>query len=176
MARSFTRGRGRLGASRKTLWAGFGGSNTNLAAGAATIINSANAALLLLRPFTIVRTRLVWNVRSDQAAVTENYAAAIGLAVVSDQAVAVGVTAVPTPVTDVGSDLFLMWSAAISQFNFLSSVGFHPASGVMSEIDSKAMRKVDDDQDIVLVVEDEPTIGTDGVNVAVFGRLFIKLH
>jgi len=39
-------------------------------------------------------------VRSDQFVATEGYEIAIGMAVVSDQALAIGVTAVPTPFTD----------------------------------------------------------------------------
>jgi len=38
------------------------------------------------------------------------------------------------------------------------------------------MRRVNDDQDIALVIEDEPSIGTDGVNVALFGRFLLKFH
>ena len=47
-------------------------------------------------------------VESDQSAATELFIGNLGLAVVSDQATAVGVTAVPTPATDRGSDLWFL--------------------------------------------------------------------
>ena len=156
---------------RETLWLGIAPTNTNLAASAAALVSSLNAAALALRPFTIVRTHLSWNVRTDQEAASEFYAAAVGIAVVSDQASTVGVTAVPTPVTDIDSDMFFLWDAMFGRF--VISQG---TDGIFARVDSKAMRKVNGDQDIVFVIEDEAVIGTDGVNVTMMGRMLVKLH
>ncbi len=81
---------------RETLWVGITESVTTLAsANSAFLINSGNAALLALRPFTIVRTLGYFATRSDQTGASENYDAALGISVVSDQALAIGITAVP---------------------------------------------------------------------------------
>jgi len=176
MARKFTRSRGRLGAQRReSLWVGLTPTNTGLAAGGATLILTASSTLLALRPFTIIRTHITWHVASDQSTAKENYAAAIGGCVVSDQAEAIGITAVPTPVTDLSSDLFFLWDSAIGIFDFTTGTGYREV-GHLQKIDSKAMRRVNDDQTVIFTIEDEPTIGTDGVSVKVIGRQLIKLH
>jgi hypothetical protein len=47
-------------------------------------------------------------ISSDQFAQSESQIGAIGLAVVTDQAVGIGVTAVPTPITDLSSDSWFL--------------------------------------------------------------------
>ncbi len=92
-------------------------------------------------------------VTSDQQIATETQIAAFGLCVVSDQALAIGITAVPTPVTDLGSDLWFVHQMTFNDFTFASAASYQSSAGRIYEIDSKAMRKVNDDQDIVLVFE-----------------------
>ena len=104
--REFVRGAAAISQKRLTSWFQFVPTQVSLTAAGGTIIFSLNAAALALRPFTVVRTRFKYMVISDQAAAIEIQAGAIGMAVVSDQSVAVGVTAVPTPITDMGSDLW----------------------------------------------------------------------
>ena len=103
--RQFARGAAAISQKRLTSWFQFQPIRVTGAAGG-TIMFSLNAAALALRPFTIVRSRFEVGIISDQTAATEDQLGAIGMAVVSDQAVAVGVTAVPTPITDMGSDLW----------------------------------------------------------------------
>ncbi len=173
MARQFTRGRGRLGSPRLTSWIGLPATSVTLAAAStATLMLSLNAAALATRPWTVIRTHMFWQVRSDQTGASEDYGASLGLAVVSDQALAIGVTAIPTPETDRGSDLFFVHSSLYSRFEFVSGVGFHPASGIREKVDSKAMRKVNDDQDLVIVVETPANVASASINLA--GRMLIK--
>ena len=154
MARTFTRSRGRLGAPRKTLWLGIAPTSITLASASAVAIqNSLNAAALALTPFTIIRTRGFWQLRSDQSAASEDYGASIAAAVVSEQAVAIGATAVPTPDTDISSSMFFMFESMASRFEFDDATGFHPANGVRQHYDSKAMRKVEQGEDVIFVAE-----------------------
>ena len=177
MANIITRNRGtfvRGGVRRReTFWMQIAFVSTVLAAsGTAVITNFLTAAALAVRPFTVVRTRMKWLVRSDQSAATENFIGNVGIAVVSDQAIGVGVTAVPTPATDLGSDLFFLidqWPGRIQLAGTVITADFAPKS-----IDSKAMRKVDDDQDIVVVTE--AGLGGSGCNIDTVGRMLIKLH
>jgi len=175
MARNRFRGRTQ-GARRETRWLDLVSTNTVLASGGATKILSLTAVELALRPFTIVRTHVSWFVRSDQAAASENYSAALGIAVVSDQANAIGITAIPTPVTDMVSDLWLLWAQTSGRVVFHDNTGVEEAGHGSQLIDSKAMRKVEDGQDIVVVIEEDAVIGTDAVTVSVTGRMLIKLH
>ncbi len=72
---------------RETKWIAITETNTALAAAnTAALFNGLEADELGQRPFTIVRTRLVHFVKSDQRAVSEQYQVGIGIAVVSDQA------------------------------------------------------------------------------------------
>ncbi len=158
---------------RETVWFNFGFTQDATAASATAVLaSSLNAAALALRPFTVVRTRMIWQVESDQSAATELFIGNLGIAVVSDQASAVGVTAVPTPATDRGSDLWFVIEQWIGLFNLIGSdvtadVQFRP-------IDSKAMRKVDVGQDLVKVVE--AGIGGSGCLHRSMGRMLVKLH
>ena len=105
--RDFRRGAVAIRKSRETTWFQFQPLEVATVAGG-IIMFSLNAAALALRPFTIVRSRFEVALRSDIAGGSEIQRAAYGIAVVSDQALAVGVTAVPTPITDMGSNLWLL--------------------------------------------------------------------
>ena len=162
-------------ARRETMW--FTGSSvltTIASADTAVMQISLNAAALALAPFTIIRTRgIIWY-RSDQTGASENYGFSYGQAVVSQQASAIGVTAILTPVADRGSDLFFVFEDGFSRFEFITGAGVFEA-GHMMRFDSKAVRKVNDDQDIVTVVESS-TQNSSGVAVYVTFRQLIKLH
>ncbi len=165
--------RGGVRQRRETFWMQVGFVSTVLASSATAVItNFLTASALAIRPFTIVRTRLQWMCLSDQSAATESFVGNIGMAVVSDQAIGVGVSAVPTPATDLGSDLFFLIDQWIGEFSLIGTSAF--GSIQSREIDSKAMRKVDDDQDLVVAVE--AGIGANGVIVRAVGRVLIKLH
>ena len=171
-ARTFLRGGRQV---RESLWIGLGANVASLAAASsATILNSLNAAALALRPFTIVRSRGFFGIRSDQIAADENYDVALGFAVVSDQALAAGITAVPTPHTDIGSDLFYVYEALMGRFEFSSAVGIEQNLLTWVHYDSKAMRRVNDDQDISFVVETSAV--SSGAMVHHSGRFLVKLH
>ena len=112
-----------------------------------------------------------WQLSSDQAAAIERQSCSFGFAVVSDQAVAVGVSAVPTPVSQMGSDL---WFVHENMWADESNLTDRTRSASRGSIDSRAMRKVDIGQDIVSVVE----LGTvsSGLIFEVAGRMLIKVN
>ena len=156
---------------RETVWFGATVLANTLASGTPVFVAALNAAGLALRPFTIVRSRGWSYVVTDQEAADEVQSAAVGLAVVSDQASAIGVTALPTPVTDSASDLWFVYDWNASDFRFGDATGFGKV-GNFREIDSKAMRKVEDGQDVVQVVENTGT----GADFRIFVRMLVKLH
>ena len=163
----------RGGLRRETLWLAGTYASTTIAASTAVIVSSLNAAALALRPFTVVRARGLLMLESDQIAAAERLRCAYGVAVVSDQASAIGVTAVPTPTTDDGSDLwFLYQTIAHSVQVTAGQLAVGPAYHQV-EMDSKAMRKVEDGMDIVTVVEQGAAVGAILTN---YIRLLIKLH
>ncbi len=142
----------------------------------AILVAALSAGALALRPFTIVRTRGFWHVRSDQVAATEVYGCSLGKCVVSDQAVAIGVTAVPTPDTDMGSELWFVHESMYSEI----FVGAAPSqigdNGLSSQYDSRAMRKVEEGQDVITVMETGTALASVSAIVTNVDRLLVKLH
>ncbi len=161
------------GMRRESLWFPIAATDVSPIAGG-VLIASLNAAALALRPFTVVRTRVQLFGRTDQLVTDEQWIAAYGLAVVSDQAVAIGVTAIPTPITDLGSDLWFMHQFVSGQFSDNGEVAGVTEIPFIKDVDSKAMRKVEDGQDIAIVAE-LSTVGF-GMNLISAGRQLIKLH
>jgi len=161
------------GVRRQTQWAGIF-AFTAVADNSKTLVAVGNAALLALRPFTIVRTHLELNFQSDQSAATQLQFGAFGIAVVNDTAAALGITAVPAPITNLDSDLWYVHQSMLASFISKTQVGIEATAGKQYTIDSKAMRKVNNDQNIVLVLESD-TLGG-GVAVDGLGRFLIKLH
>jgi len=171
--RSFIRGVG--GTRRESLWIDVVASATIIGGpSGSALLNSLNAAALALRPFTIVRTRGVLYMESDQSAAVEEQGCALGYAVVSDQASAIGITAVPTPVVDKGSDLFFVHQSLLTA----NDLTFFTGSGQthMVQYDSKAMRKVNDDQDLVITLDSEIAGISLGIAVRHTARFLVKLH
>jgi len=168
--RDFVRGAAAISQKRLTLWLPGTAADFTLTAAGGTIAFSLNAAALALRPFTIVRTHMQLFLRSDQAAAIEQQRAAVGMAIVSEQASAIGVTAVPTPVTDDGSDLWYLhqWMYADE-----SNLTDRTRGGSQFTVDSKAMRKVNNDQDCLTVLE---LSSATGCIVTVATRSLVKLH
>ncbi len=153
------------------MWFGFEPTTVVLTAAGGTINFSLNAAALALRPFTVVRTHFDLYIISDQDAADEDQMGAFGIAVVSDQAVAVGVTAVPTPVTDMGSDLWFVHQIVLSAVKVAGTdLAF---KGEKYSVDSKAMRKCSIGQDIVVVSEFDASGA--GFRLLMGGRMLVKI-
>ena len=164
----------RRGPRRETSWLTIPATATNLEAGAVALVSSLTTAEKARRPWTLIRTQLSVHLRSDQVIADEFQACAVGMCVVSDQSEIVGVTAVPTPHTDAASDLWFLHGWMLNSFAFASGVGFDGNDGQFRHFDSKAMRKVNDDQDVILVLE-TPGFSA-GVQVITAGRVLIKEH
>ena len=158
------------GPRRKTEWfpsadiTGF----TTLGAATFVVSQSLTAGELAKRPFTVVRTvGSIW-ITSDQVAASETPFGAVGFIVVSDKAVATGATAIPDPITQEGSDEWFTYTQFAAQGG--------PLSGrQISEykFDSRAMRKVEDGEDIVIVVSNAHA--TAGLDFGIKFRLLVKL-
>ena len=80
------------------------------------------------------------------------------MCVVSDQAFAIGATAIPTPITDADSDLWIMHQYFAAPFTFGSGTGFSNVSETFT-FDSKAMRKVPEGSRLIWSVEVGSTVG-----------------
>ena len=167
--RSFTRGR--HGSGRLTLWLGSAdfSAYTNLAGGTAVL----NQLITLDQPVTIMRTRGVLFVASDQVVASELTAGVMGMAVVSTPAATAGIASVPTPVTENFSDLFFLHQYyGLNVGTNSATTSLNTVKGFAYPFDSKAMRKVNDDESIIVTLENATTVG---INFAMMFRMLIKL-
>ncbi len=158
---------------RQMLWLqGLEQRVTLAAINTGNLVATLNAAAQALLPFTVVRTRGFWSVESDQIAATEVFGAALGHIVVTQQATAIGVSAVPTPSSDDGADWFMLdrlWQS----FRRADGTG-EMLFQVQKDVDSKAMRKLDQGDDLAVVIESGPVDA--GQIVQLYARHLIKLH
>ena len=161
--------------ARTKMWIGQGVGLTTITASVDAVIFTLSAGALLLRPFTILRTRMVCNFQSDQQATTERPQGDFGLIVVTDTAAALGTTAVPDPSSTDGDPdaAWFVHQPMIGAFIGLSAVGFESQAGVQYEIDSKSMRKVGPNDDVVGVFSET---GGAGALLTTRGRMLLQLH
>jgi len=169
----FVRRHGRM--VRETLWAPIPPEiNVMSGVGFSALLYTASAAEDALRPYTIIRTHLHVSIVSDQLIASEEQFLAIGACIVADQASAIGVTAVPTPVTDLESDAWYLHQFVQNTFTLLDSTGYQDGGNRVIQIDSKAMRKVEDGFDNIITMEG--AVGSEGAFVSTAGRQLLKLH
>ena len=153
------------------IWFSAGLATTAVPASSVVLLASLNAAALGIRPFTVVRSRLLVHWRSDQQAASEFVQGVMGLQVVTEVASAGGIGNVPTPITEANSDFFV-YQPLISELRVIGSAAINFTDG-NHVVDSKAMRKVGDADDIVFTVENRSAVGAE---LAIEGRLLVKLH
>ena len=170
MARG-TRRYQRGSARRQSLWLSVELPPVDVAANSATLLGSLNAGGLALRPFTVVRTRVILTCQSDQVAATEEFGGAWAFGVTTERAVTAGIGSIPNPFGNADSDEFFFYDDTFGQFTFVGSVG--TTTQVSFPADSKAMRKVGPDDNIAFMFESLPDFGA---TVGVLGRMLIKLH
>ena len=128
------------------------------------------ATLLTAVPATIVRTIGHVLVTSDQVAAQEQPFGAMGMAVVTEQARALGITAIPSPIIEEPSDVwftYVPWAAQGGPVNGAPLQVF--------EFDSRAQRKLEDGMGMVVVFESASAAGIGALVLCKF-RMLLKLH
>ncbi len=158
--------------TRIPVWANWSVAPTAIGGTTSSLLLVANAALLALRPFTIIRTRGRIFINSDQSAATELSRGVLGSIIVEEEAADAGVASLPTPGTETEAPWFL-YEPWFNQFVFGDGTGFIEPAGTMIAFDSKAMRKVGISEDVTMVAEN---LSGAGVVLGVVGRMLIKLH
>ncbi len=173
--RRFTRGAGivRSKTDRQMVWFGFDIDAVTVPFNTAVLVGVFDAAALALRPLTIVRSRLevLWG--SDQTAASEQPHGALGAMIVSDQASAAGAGSIPDPITNSDAPWFV-YEPLIVRFEQLTAAGFESDAGFHVKVDSKAMRKVGNNEDIAIVAVNSDA--AHGAVISITGRFLVKLH
>ena len=129
---------------------------------------------------TIVRIRGMLTMRLLLAtSVGDGFHGAIGLCVITDQAFAAGVTAIPGPVTDDGWDGW-MWHTyfqvmGIGAQSLGQDVGINSQAAFLRiPIDTKAMRKISDNQKLFGMFE-STEVGVASITMDANTRVLLKL-
>ena len=173
MARRFSRTRFVRPAARTTLWLGSRLAFTAVTASLVTLLTTLNAAALALRPFTIIRTRTKIFFTSDQFVASEFVQAVYTKQIVTEAAAAAGVASVPDGINEPDADFFV-YQVLYQDFSFADATGFQQqANEATYDVDSKAMRKVGNDDQLVSVINVASGVGA---AIAIEGRILIKLH
>jgi len=143
---------------------------SNIVPGKTILVLVPAATLQPESPATVVRSRFMLSIGSDQSAANEAQVGAFGIGFVNEVAGALGVTGVPGPATDCAWGGWFVWQAFLQE----NSTGTDQVASSISHyvIDSKAMRKFTEDESLVMVIEN--TAGSDGLRAAVAGRMLVK--
>ena len=102
---------------------------------------------------TVRRTRGRFHFHSDQGASLEEISGAFGAVIVTDAAAAIGITAIPGPVTDASDDNWYLWESFMGALADNTGGNIASTNVPMQVFDSKAMRKVETGFQIAFVVE-----------------------
>ena len=102
---------------------------------------------------TIRRTRGTLLVTSDQTATSELHLGALGFMVINDVALALGITALPGPVTQAPDDGWFVWEPFMALSDVRSGESAPNTFHRGFDFDSKAMRRVEEGFGIAIVVE-----------------------
>ena len=147
----------RQGPRRKMAWSDFqsGTVFTPLLPGTAVLSNIGSPTVA---EQTIIRTRGILSIMSDQQAANETQIGALGIGVVQEQAASIGVIAVSHPIADSLSGLWFTWVPFAQSFLFITAAGVDCQRQTNYEIDSKAMRKLGANERLVFVVENQSAI------------------
>ena len=165
--------------TRKSSWARSASETDVVPLAAATVVldQILSAAVIedsLGPQSTIVRTRGMFSVGSDQSSATEFPFGAFGMALVSSEAAVAGAASIPSPYTDGDWDGWFVHGYFHSGTQVASVASISTTSLDHFAFDSKAMRKLQDNTSVVFLVENASA--TDGLVFLVDFRQLFKLH
>jgi len=168
------RSRGFPASRRKSTWVGPADQNyVSVASGGATLMasfdvsQSANSAAI---GSTVVRSRGQVSIIPQSVTTDLVIAGAFGLGIVSSQALAVGITAVPEPFDEADWDGWFVWRSFTYKLDVVSATGILPFIWDF-EVDSKAMRKLGEGDAIIFVAQSQ----SGAYDIAAPLRLLLKL-
>ena len=143
-------------ASEKS-WSGITTFETTLAANSQVLVANFTPSV---GDDTILRTVGSLYIRSDQLTTSEAQFGALGMAVANEQAVSVGITAVPHPITDIEIDQWFLYVPFCQRFAISGTpADFEPNIYTEYKFDSKAKRVVQNGRQAVVVLQNSSSSG-----------------
>ncbi len=125
----------------------------NLASGASGIQQSFDPGASGLDKPTIVRVRGLFSVKLQTYAADLDVAGALGMCIVSNEAFTAGAASIPRPHDDSNWDGWFVWQAFSFRYEFNDATGSQFPASWDVQVDSKAMRKVTENETVVVMVE-----------------------
>jgi len=111
--------------------------------------------------------------------VGEGFHCALGIGVVTNEAFAVGLAALPTPLDDAGFDMWMyhrFFDLHIAEATGVGvQVGTAGLSSIQFEVDTKAMRKITVGETLYMVIESAAISGTPSADTYFDSRVLFKL-
>ena len=161
---------------RKTAWTVGPGGTTEQVFNASQSLFLGTGTQILADELTLVRLRgrFAFNMESA-AAIGERMTGAFGIGITTTPAFATGgITAVPTPITEIEWDGWLYWQAVMVQSVVSPLIEGGGGNRVEFEVDSKAMRKLKLD-DVIFAVLEVVENGNVTANAFFNSRILVKL-
>ena len=156
---------------RRTGWEEGPGTLTATAFSSSSVAILGNGQEFLADGGTIVRIRgAIELVLSSVGSVLDGYDGAIGIGIVSTPAFAIGVTAMPTPITEIGWEGWMYHRF----FSIHASDAALDIESLKIELDTKAMRKVNTEEVVFAAIEVVET-GAAVMTVRLGSRMLLKL-
>ena len=140
------------GPQRKTQWIGPAQQGFLTVTSGSSIIAS---SLAFLEPATIVRVRADFTFMPTSFASDLNIVGAIGVGVVTEEAFTAGIASVPDPFDDADWGGWLLHKLFGAHFEFGTAVGTEFPASISIDLDSKAMRKVNSGDTMIVVIESQ---------------------
>ena len=145
----------RAGSQRQKTWVGPANqSDIAIGSGLSVIMSSFDPAASFMLAPTIIRTRGTLAIWPTAFGVDLDFAGAYGLCIVSNEAFAAGAASVPRPFDDANWGGWIVWQSFGGHLEFSSGVGVN-LEQLRYEINSKAMRKIKDNETVVEVCESQ---------------------
>ncbi len=172
------RGRGLLPASgsnrRQTGWSVGPGSSVPVGVSASGSLILGSGVGANIQGLTLIRVRGHVELVLRLAGASEGFTGAIGICLVTDDAFAIGITAMPTPVTDMEDDIWLYHRFFSVHAGAVTATAALARISESWEVDSKAMRKTPQGTTLAAVFE-ATEVGTSIIDVTFQSRLLDKL-
>jgi len=165
---------GRTGRTRRGVgWEEGPGASTQTGLSASGSVILGLGLELLVDDFTLMRTRgRLSAFLNTGSAAGEGFHCAMGIGIVTKEAFAIGITAVPIPITNMDWDGWLYHQFFDCHVRSTTNVDTDSA-GITFEVDSKAMRKLRDGDTIFAVLE-VVEIGAATMDVFFDSRVLLK--
>ena len=139
---------------------------------ASAIVASFDPGAVGLPKLTIVRSRGHISIRPQLLTGDLDIVGAFGMAIVSAQAFVAGAASIPAPFTEAAWDGWFVWQSFSAHFGFEGGESdFFFQRDIAWDIDSKAMRKVTENEVVVLMCESQ--VGALRISAPI--RMLVKL-